>query len=245
MSIGRELLNVPMGDMIRQMAFAIAEAQVKLDESSIEVAEMMGGLRTVYDDEGNIAFDDSRIFFGHEYMTPSEADSLVALDPGDDPGEPAAAVDQMPGLSLGLEAGEALEVRQPGQRPVQTGGADLQREGVLDRVFDIQQRGQRARDFLAVLDRHRVAVGRLRHQLQPRLLRADQQQAHKIEAHRRQHGVNVVFDSGQRANRALEAFHHSTAIRRGVAENKKSGLAARLFPRASREALEHHGPMRI
>ena len=82
MSIGRELLNVPMGDMIRQMAFAIAEAQIKLDESSIEVAEMMGGLRTVYDDEGNIAFDDSRIFFGHEYMTPSEADSLVALDPG-------------------------------------------------------------------------------------------------------------------------------------------------------------------
>ncbi|MEE3159135.1 MAG: hypothetical protein VX301_13110 [Pseudomonadota bacterium] len=65
MSIGRELLNVPMGDMIRQMAFAIAEAQIKLDESSIEVAEMMGGLRTVYDDEGNIAFDDSRIFFGH------------------------------------------------------------------------------------------------------------------------------------------------------------------------------------
>ncbi len=53
MSIGRELLNVPMGDMIRQMAFAIAEAQVKLDESSIKVAEMMGGLRTIYDDDGN------------------------------------------------------------------------------------------------------------------------------------------------------------------------------------------------
>lgn len=82
MSIGRELLNVPMGDMIRQMAFAIAEAQVKLDESSIKVAEMMGGLRTIYDDDGNITFDDSRIFFGHEYMTPSEADSLVAMDPG-------------------------------------------------------------------------------------------------------------------------------------------------------------------
>lgn len=82
MSIGRELLNVPMGDMIRQMAFAIAEAQVQLDESSIEVAEMMGGLRTIYDDDGNIVFDDSRIFFGHEYMTPSEAESLVAMDPG-------------------------------------------------------------------------------------------------------------------------------------------------------------------
>lgn len=84
MSIGQELLNVPMGDMIRQMAFAIAEAQVKLDASSIEVAEMMGGLRTIHDDDGNITFDDSRIFFGHEYMTPSEADSLVAMDPGYD-----------------------------------------------------------------------------------------------------------------------------------------------------------------
>ncbi len=82
MSIGQELLNVPMGDMIRQMAFAIAEAQVKLDESSIEVAEMMGGLRTIYDDDGNITFDDSRIFFGHEYMTPAEADSLAATDEG-------------------------------------------------------------------------------------------------------------------------------------------------------------------
>jgi len=82
MSIGQELLNVPMGDMIRQMAFAIAEAQVKLDEASIEVAEMMGGLRTIYDDAGNITFDDSRIFFGHEYMTESAANSLAAIDEG-------------------------------------------------------------------------------------------------------------------------------------------------------------------
>ena len=82
MSIGQELLNVPMGDMIRQMAFAIAEAQVKLDEASIDVAEMMGGLRTIYDDEGNITFDDSRIFVGHEYMTENAANSLAAIDDG-------------------------------------------------------------------------------------------------------------------------------------------------------------------
>lgn len=82
MSIGQELLNVPMGDMIREMAFAIAEAQVKLDESSIDVAEMMGGLRTIYDDDGNITFDDSRIFFGHEYMTENSANSLAATDEG-------------------------------------------------------------------------------------------------------------------------------------------------------------------
>ena len=41
MAIGQELLNVPMGDMIRQMAFAIADAQVQLDESSLRVVELM------------------------------------------------------------------------------------------------------------------------------------------------------------------------------------------------------------
>lgn len=80
MSIGQELLNVPMGDMIRQMAFAIAEAQVKLDASSIEVAEMMGGLKTVQDDEGNQTFDDSRVFFGYEMMTVKEAEAYLAAD---------------------------------------------------------------------------------------------------------------------------------------------------------------------
>ncbi|MDR0788192.1 MAG: hypothetical protein LBG44_10060 [Gemmatimonadota bacterium] len=32
-----------MGDMIRQMAFAIADAQVQLDDASLRVAEMMSG----------------------------------------------------------------------------------------------------------------------------------------------------------------------------------------------------------
>lgn len=79
-SIGQELLNVPMGDMIRQMAFAIAEAQYKLDENSINVAEMMGGLTTVYDEKGKPTFDDSRVFFGYEYMTVKEAQAYVLVD---------------------------------------------------------------------------------------------------------------------------------------------------------------------
>ena len=37
MSIGQELLNVPMGEMIRDMALAIAEAQIALDASSMRV----------------------------------------------------------------------------------------------------------------------------------------------------------------------------------------------------------------
>ena len=82
MGIGQELLNVPMGDMMRQMAFAIADGQAKLDENSINTAEMMGGLTTVYDEEGNVSFDDSRVFFGYEYMTLAEAVAYAIIDDG-------------------------------------------------------------------------------------------------------------------------------------------------------------------
>lgn len=75
-NIGHDLLNVPMGDMIRDMAFAIAEAQVKLDENSIEVAEMMGGLKTIRDEEGEITFEDSRVFFGRDEVPFSVAKTL-------------------------------------------------------------------------------------------------------------------------------------------------------------------------
>lgn len=53
-SVGQELLNVPMGKMIRDMALAIAEAQFELDKSSIMVAEMMGGQRMLRDNDGNL-----------------------------------------------------------------------------------------------------------------------------------------------------------------------------------------------
>ncbi|MCB9797590.1 MAG: hypothetical protein H6741_33290 [Alphaproteobacteria bacterium] len=52
--IGHDLLSVPMGDMIRQMALSIAEAQFELDKSSIMVAEMMGGQRLLRDEEGRL-----------------------------------------------------------------------------------------------------------------------------------------------------------------------------------------------
>ena len=65
--IGQELLDVPMGDMIQQMAFAIAEAQRRLDENSIDTAQMMGGLETITDETtGEVTFSDSRVFFGKE-----------------------------------------------------------------------------------------------------------------------------------------------------------------------------------
>ena len=74
--IGQEILDVPMGDMIRQMAFAIAEGQMALDENSIEVAEMMGGLKTITEEingEEVVTFSDSRVFFGKERVSISDA----------------------------------------------------------------------------------------------------------------------------------------------------------------------------
>ncbi len=75
--IGQELLDVPMGDMIRDMAFAIAEAQIKLDQNSMEVAEMMGGLKTIThtDPDGNeiVTYEDSRVFFGKEKLLTKDA----------------------------------------------------------------------------------------------------------------------------------------------------------------------------
>lgn len=81
-SIGHELLNVPMGDMIRQMASAIADGQLQLDATSIEVAEMMGGLKVIYDEQENLAFNDSRVFFGYDLMTVKQAEAYLAVEQG-------------------------------------------------------------------------------------------------------------------------------------------------------------------
>ena len=41
---------------------------------------MMGGLTTVYDENGKVSFDDSRVFFGYEYMTLEEAVAFAIVD---------------------------------------------------------------------------------------------------------------------------------------------------------------------
>lgn len=40
-SVGQELLNVPFGEMIREMALAIAEGQMALDMNSVKVAQAL------------------------------------------------------------------------------------------------------------------------------------------------------------------------------------------------------------
>ncbi|TVR65995.1 MAG: hypothetical protein EA422_02950 [Gemmatimonadales bacterium] len=71
-----------MGEMIRDMAFAIADSQYQLDQSSMRTAEMMGGLQSVFDRFGNQTFDDSRVFFGYEYMTIEQAQAYAIFDDG-------------------------------------------------------------------------------------------------------------------------------------------------------------------
>ncbi|NUM46517.1 MAG: hypothetical protein HUU38_17575 [Anaerolineales bacterium] len=52
-SIGQELLDVPIDDMIRSMAEGIADAQYRLDRTSIQIAQMMSGVN-----------EEDRVFFG-------------------------------------------------------------------------------------------------------------------------------------------------------------------------------------
>jgi hypothetical protein len=81
-NVGQELLNVPMGDMVRSMALAIADAQWSLDKASMVVAELMSGHRLLRNLETGQLLDksgqplkegskpefvDSRVFFGHSH----------------------------------------------------------------------------------------------------------------------------------------------------------------------------------
>lgn len=69
-SVGQELLNVPMGDMIRDMALAIADAQMELDANSVDVAHMMSGKQPLYDENGQkIENSNSLVSFGGEEVS--------------------------------------------------------------------------------------------------------------------------------------------------------------------------------
>ncbi|MEW7277911.1 hypothetical protein ABW636_04895 [Aquimarina sp. 2201CG1-2-11] len=92
--IGQDLLNVPMGKMIKDMAFAIAEAQTRLDENSITVAEMMGGLKTIYNKEGETTFEDSRVFFGRDQVPLSVAKVLYSSSANKD-GEKSLIINEI------------------------------------------------------------------------------------------------------------------------------------------------------
>lgn len=77
-NVGQELLNVPMGDMIRSMALAIAQAQWELDKSSMVVTELMSGQRLLRDlDTGQLLKQDGSAYGANETKTPVIIDSRV------------------------------------------------------------------------------------------------------------------------------------------------------------------------
>ena len=78
--------------------------------------------------------------------------------------EAPAAVDRRRHFDMGKVTGIAVEIGAPHQRPVDARRGNLQAVRALDRVVDIEYRGQRARGGLAILDRQ-GAVGPLRHDL--------------------------------------------------------------------------------
>jgi len=80
MSIGRDLLNVPMGDMIRQMALAIADAQVALDEAGVETAQMMSGQpQLVENPDGSTSEEKTTVLFGEDEDGNAQEVSMLEL----------------------------------------------------------------------------------------------------------------------------------------------------------------------
>lgn len=76
MSVGQELLNVPFPEMVKNLALAIAEAQLALDLNSIKVAQMLAdiklpkdsvivAIKETVDSEGNV-IDTELVYNQHD-----------------------------------------------------------------------------------------------------------------------------------------------------------------------------------
>jgi hypothetical protein len=119
-NVGQELLNVPMGDMIRSMALAIAQAQWELDKSSMTVTELMSGQRLLRDlDTGKLldqygkptgettepTIIDSRVYFGYTYvMFDIDGGKIAGAEPTE---EQKKAIKDATGKDVGqLEPGD-------------------------------------------------------------------------------------------------------------------------------------------
>jgi hypothetical protein len=90
-SIGAEVGSIPIAEMVRTMAMAVADAQFELDKSSLMVAEFMSGQRPLrnpdtaelVDRDGKPASEpvlvDSRIQFGHDIVDGKRVPRLLSL----------------------------------------------------------------------------------------------------------------------------------------------------------------------
>jgi hypothetical protein len=90
-SIGAEVGSIPIAEMIRTMAMAVADAQFELDKSSLMVAEFMSGKRPLRDpDTGELVGQDgkpaseavlidSRVQFGFDIVDGKRVPRLLSL----------------------------------------------------------------------------------------------------------------------------------------------------------------------
>lgn len=101
---GKDMLNIPFGELISSVAKGMADAQWELDKSSMVVAEMMSGSRVLRDldtgkperDSNNkLIIDDSRVFFGY---TPQPQ------------GFGAVGTARLPNASSGLKSVEIVKI---------------------------------------------------------------------------------------------------------------------------------------
>lgn len=90
-TVGAEIASAPIGELIRSMAMAVADAQFELDKSSLMVAEFMSGQRPLRDaDTGQLVDQsgtptsepvlvDSRIQFGYDYVDGKRVPRLASM----------------------------------------------------------------------------------------------------------------------------------------------------------------------
>ncbi len=90
-TIGAEVGSIPIADLIRSMAMAVADAQFELDKSSLMVAEFMSGKRPLRDpstgefvgEDGKPTTEavliDSRIQFGYDIVDGKRVPRLVSM----------------------------------------------------------------------------------------------------------------------------------------------------------------------
>ncbi len=83
----REVLNIPFGEIIREVAIGIAEAQFEMDKTSMIVAEQMSGQKIlreagtgepILDAAGNPQVVSSMVTFGHQYNVQGKGATAVA-----------------------------------------------------------------------------------------------------------------------------------------------------------------------
>jgi hypothetical protein len=84
------------------------------------------------------------------------------------------------------------EIGAARQRAVDAGGADFQHVLRLDRILDVELRGNGAGKILAIAQGHRLAILALGHDLKRRPVAARDDHAHEFVAHRIDGGFDQV-----------------------------------------------------